>query len=1113
MGEKKKNNNTEKDIKPISAEPFPVVGIGASAGGLEALESFFSNMPDNSGLAFVIIQHLSPDYKSLMGELLSRHTQLSVQTAEEGMQVEPDHIYLIPPKKNMSIFGRRLYLTDPPERSGLNLPIDIFFRSLAQDLGKNAIAIVLSGTGSDGTLGIRAVKENGGMVFAQDDSSAKFDGMPRSSIATGMVDVIASAEEMPKALIRYIQHPFISRAEQKKEKASDENLLLRILKVIRDRTGVDFTYYKQNTILRRLEKRIGINQLSDYKDYLSFLENSTNEAEILYKDLLIGVTQFFRDKEAYDILKNELLTKILKDKAPGDQARVWVAGCSTGEEAYSIAILFLEYMAENNLELDVKIFATDLDKEHITIAGNGIYPDSIIADVTQERLKKHFIKKEKGYLVNDTVRRMVIFAQQNIIKDPPFSKIDLISCRNMLIYLNQDVQRRIISMFYQSLVNGGGLFLGSSETLGDISGGFAVLHTKWKIYLQKTGFTPPHTANYLMPQSKIRVTGPPIHDRTDPRTPKHGLPDNILTSLLDEVMPPSVIVDENLRLVHVFNEVNAFLRVPSGRASHDILSMVRQEISVVLSSMLNKSLKDNKESIFKDIKLKDDKVVNISTTPIIDKYSKNKFIVITFEESSTEKKADLTDISEEFDMNQQLTQRYIELEKDLQFTKENLQATIEELETSNEELQSTNEELIASNEELQSTNEELQSVNEELYTVNTEYQQKIEELTQLNNDMNNLLKNTSIGILYLDKKLRIRKYTTMITRVINIMEMDIGRPIQHLSLNVPYEDFIGDIEFVLDTLQEKEIELQDKSGHWNLIRILPYRTQENAIDGITVTIIDISNLKKSREKYEYLFSSMTQGVVYQDRKGNIIEANKAAEVVLGLTRDQLMGKTSFDPGWKATHEDGRDFPGKDHPSMIALKTGKIVKDTVMGVYHPRKDKTVWISITAIPQYHPGDEVPYQVFTTFDDITGKKEREDEIIRQNNLLYSILDNSPVGKMVLDEQGRITYANKRSEEITGIPADEIITRTFNDLEWKISGPEGEEIPQDKLPYNIIMLGNKEIRDYVMRIEGPGSKPIMIKVNGAPMPGKDDIATGAIFSIERIKARGEKTNTWKDY
>lgn len=1208
------------------------VGIGASAGGLEAIEVFFKNMPESTGMAFVVVQHLSPDYKSLMMELLSRHTKMPIHRVEDGMIVKHDNIYLIPPKKNMTVFGGRLYLTDHSHGMGLNLPIDIFFRSLAQDFGKNAIGIVLSGTGSDGALGIRAIKESGGTVLVQDDKSAKFDGMPRSSIATGMVDFVLSPAEMPDKLISYIKHPFITRSGDDKSDFSNNSQLLKILKVIRDRVGVDFTYYKPNTIVRRLEKRLGINQIDDFQQYLDFLGYAPNEVNILYKDLLIGVTQFFRDTEAFDLLNGKLIPEILKTKKNGETVRIWSVGCSTGEEAYSVAMLIAEYQEKHNIELDVKLFATDIDKEHVEIAGNGTYPESIITDVSPERLYKYFEKKNGGYHVNERLRRMVIFAQQNIIKDPPFSKLDLIVCRNMLIYLNTDMQRKIISMFYYSLIPGGGLFLGSSETLGEMSEGFEVLSSKWKLYRHKAGFRPPVITNYMLPLQIQSRTIQRAHDPVNLNAVEKAISDNILLDLLEHVMPPSVIVNENFNIIHVFKDVNDFIKVPAGKARFDVLSMVRHEMSVVLGNMLHKVFNENKEVFFKDIRLKDaNKLVNITAKPLNDRFTSKRFVIVSFENKENLHNDDDQEAPEKFDLNNQLTERFIELEKELQFTKENLQATIEELETSNEELQSTNEELIASNEELQSTNEELQSVNEELYTVNSEYQKKIEELTQLNNDMNNLLKNTNIGILYLDRHLKIRKYTSMITRVINVMEMDINRPINHISLNVKYKNFIKDIEEVRDTLQSKETELQDSDGNWNLIRILPYRTMDNAIDGITVTIVDISklkqseskvetignqlelvlsvgniawwdwnysthevkfsdekalmlgydpkelsnqsvydwtnrvhpddydpmmksmkdhlegktkdyqslyrirakngtwkwfydkgsvverdasnkplritgivldmtSLKESENKYKHLFNTMAQGVVYQNREGKIIAVNPAAEQILGLSTDQLIGRESPDPRWKAIHEDGSDFPGETHPSMVALRTGKEVRNQVMGVFHPKENKHRWIIINAIPQYRDGETAPYEVFATFDDITEMKEKENQVVRTLKLFYQLLENSPVGKLVVTKNGRISYANKHAEEIFAMPAAEIEHRFYNNPDWKITDLDGNEIPDELLPFRVITEGKNQMENYRLKIENSAGKRICLSINGSPMFDESGNVDGVVFSLEEL-------------
>ncbi|MBU2651404.1 MAG: PAS domain-containing protein [Bacteroidetes bacterium] len=1090
--------------KPLQKliQPFFCVGIGASAGGLEAIEVFFKNMPVDSGLSFVIIQHLSPDYKSLMRELISRFTTMPIQTAEDGIDISPNHIYLIPPKKNMTVFGSRLFLSDQDPGRSLNLPIDIFFRSLAQDFGKNAIGIVLSGTGSDGALGIRSIKEHGGIVMVQDNQTAKFDGMPKSSIATGMVDFILSPEEMPDTLMHYIQHPYIAKPEQSKPEISDNSLMARILKIINERVGIDFTSYKPTTITRRLEKRLAINQIENFNQYLEFLEQSQYEVNILYKDLLIGVTQFFRDGEAFQLIESKVLPSLFSSRKDSNPIRIWCVGCSTGEEAYSLAILFTEYKEKHRYQNEIKIFATDIDREHVEMAGTGFYPESIAADITPEFIKKYFVHENKGYRVKEDLRRMVIFAQQNVIKDPPFSRMDMISCRNMLIYLNPDVQQKILSMFYYSLNPGGTLFLGSSESLGELSAGFETHSSKWKLYLHKPGFKPPVTNNYLQPLSPRISLKSRKNELAYPYfEPDKLLPDNVLTDILDFFLPSSVIVNHEFTVLHVFKDVNNFIRIPQGKARFDILDMVPKEVSVVLSSMLHKAMNDNKVLFFRDIQIKDQKQsIHITARPLSDKISKKKFILISFENAQTPEIQSKNNNILNIDLKNQLSEHYIELEKELQFTKENLQATIEELETSNEELQSTNEELIASNEELQSTNEELQSVNEELYTVNSEYQKKIEELILLNNDMNNLLNNTNIGILYLDNKLRIRKYTDLVTRVINVMEMDLGRPINHISLKVDYPEFLQDINSVMDTLKVIEKEVKDPEGNWNLLRIMPYRTEENAIEGVTITLIDVSRLRESQDQYKNLFDSLVHGVVYQDAAGKIVSANKAAENILGLSFDQMCGRTSADPGWKALKEDGSDYPGDQHPSMLALKTGKEIRNSIMGVYHPAEKKHKWININAIPEFIPGSKQPFRVYTTFEDITVRKKQEEEIKRNHDLLYRIFENSPMGKLVVNRKGRITYANNSAETILGVKKKDIVNRKYNDIRWSIRSMDGSKIPEKELPVSRILHGVERIRNYVMMTEDSGGNAKKILVNGSPMYDEKGEIDGGIFTIQEV-------------
>ncbi len=835
--------NPQKD--DISNAPSLYVGIGASAGGLEALELLFKNMPADTGFTFMVVQHLSPDYKSLMVELLSKHTAMTVMRAEDGVQALPNHVYLIPPKKNMMIFHGKLYLTDQLHGHGLNLPIDIFLRSLAEDMGDRAVGIILSGTGSDGTLGIRAIKGAGGLALVQDEDTAKFDGMPRSAIATGLVDFILSPALMPARLLRFIAHPFHSTAERTDQVIlQNEDAFTKILGIIRHHSGTDFTYYKPSTIIRRIERRISVNQIDNIDAYVDYLARSPHEAILLSRELLIGVTRFFRDPEAFTTIADRILPQLLDKRTKDQPIRIWSVGCSTGEEAYSLAILFLEYMEQHKITLDIKIFATDIDREAIDYASAGIYPASLVTDVTPERLRRFFSVKEDKYQINESVRRLVVFAPHNVIKDPPFSKIDFIACRNLLIYFLPVLQKKVLAMFHFALSPSGHLFLGGSETTGELADYFTSIDTKWKLYRTTPMVRPPTLNAFIAPDRREdpKPDGAPVPlaapFRGDETT------SFILSSLISAYTPPAVVVDENLDVVHVSQDVSAFIRIPTGKPNYNLMKMVLPELSIPLGMMCRKVLKSHGVGTYSDIRVpgrRTTRMVELQVRYLYETRLGRAFLIVAFIEKARVKsrpgktsEEELTDLS---------AQRISDLEFDLQQSRENLQATIEELESTNEELQSTNEELIASNEELQSTNEELQSVNEELFTVNSEFQKKIEELTELNDDINNLLMNTNIGTIFLDAQLNIRKYTPAAVKVVHLLDMDIGRPIHHIGHNMRYAGFQDDVRAVVKTLRPVQNEVQLNSGEWYMINILPYRTIENAATGIVITCVDITTRK------------------------------------------------------------------------------------------------------------------------------------------------------------------------------------------------------------------------------------------------------------------------------
>jgi two-component system, chemotaxis family, CheB/CheR fusion protein len=828
------STKTEKEVKLADY----IVAIGASAGGLEALQVFFSHMPLQTGIGFVVIQHLSPDYKSLMDELLARHTDLRICKVENGMPVEPDTIYLIPPRKNMTIFHGKLILEEQVQRNRVILPVDIFFRSLATDKEKKAIGVVLSGTGSDGTLGVRAIKGAGGMIMIQKESTAKFDGMPRSSIATGLSDFILAPEEMAEALINYVRHPFNEKPDAIQAFTSPGDSLAHVLHVLRDFSGIDFSFYKENTIVRRLERRLNINRIDSLEGYIHLLNNSEKEKDVLYRELLIGVTQFFRDEEAFDLLKKQVIPSMVGSGQK--ELRIWSAACSTGEEVYSLAMLIREYMEKEHLQLDVKIFATDIDKNAVATAGQGIYPESIVVDVDISLISKYFVKREVGYQVSENLRKMVIFASHNVLKDPPFSRLDMIVCRNLFIYFKPDSQNHVLNIFRIGLKPGGVLFLGSSETLGKSSEAFDVISNKHKIYRKKinsaSGVQKLFPGNLRLVRSetqKVKQSSESLIANNEQFT----------NHLLSLVLPPSVIVDENLSIHQIINDINPYIKLRAGRFSHNLSNIVSPELAAVIHHMIRKMKGEKKPVRFEKVKMvreSGESFLHLEGK-IVDEES-GKYLIIFYEAEKVEDKSRAV-----INLEDQTQDQLKELQNELQYTKENLQATVEELETSNEELQASNEELMASNEELQSTNEELQSVNEELHTVNFEYQNKIDELLMLNNDINNLLNNTGVAALYLDKRLFVRKFTTSFAELFKLKDLDIGRDLKDLATAFIYEGFMEDVLKVQSKLRGLEHEVNIHNSSY-LLRIAPYRTEYNAVDGVVITMVDICNLQKERQK-------------------------------------------------------------------------------------------------------------------------------------------------------------------------------------------------------------------------------------------------------------------------
>jgi two-component system CheB/CheR fusion protein len=882
--------------------PSHIVGVGASAGGLEAIESFFKFMPHDCGVAFVVIQHLSPDHKSLMAELLSKRTRMRVNRAEDGMLVERNSVYLIPPNRNLRLFHDRLLLTEQDRDSrGINLPIDIFFRSLAEDQGPKAIAIVLSGTGSDGSSGIRAIKEELGMVMVQAEETAGFDGMPRSAISTGLVDFILPPEEMPDQLLSYLKHPYVSNDINAGPVLGDDDGLSRIFALLRDHNKIDFTFYKPSTIVRRIERRMAVNQINSLKEYVSFLENYAAELNSLHKDLLIGVTSFFRDPEAFDDILQEHLPAILHE-AGEEGLRLWVAGCSTGEEAYTLAILCNEVMEQNGKVSEVKIFATDVDRDAILEASNGVFAESAVANIEPELLAKYFYPKNEGFQISRQIREMVVFAQHNLVKDPPFTNISLISCRNLLIYLQPVLQRRVLELFNFSLNNQGILLLGSSETTGEMSDCFEALNQKWRIYRsrgrrkQTELSEPAATFDASRWRTALHPTGrgtvKQVHE-------EERLLERLLESISGDYLPFCMVVSETMELMQVVGDASPYLRFPTGKVINDAAKLAHKDLAIPLTTGLQKVFKSREELTYTNIHLRseaDNRVVRMRLKPMPTKKTQAMLVAILIEADQKVTRHEDPD-SQTYDIGREAEQRINDLESELQFTRENLQATVEELETSNEELQATNEELLASNEELQSTNEELQSVNEELYTVNAEYQSKITELTEANNDLDNLLRHSGVAALFLDENLDLRRCTPEAGKLLQLMEQDMGRPLARIRTDHLDLDLLALVKLVVTSEQPLTEELSSSSGEKYLLRIHPYSIAPGTYSGIIMTFINISDLRDVQSalserviRMDTLLEAIPDGYVLIDQSGIIREINDATTTLLGFPKDELIGQ-------------------------------------------------------------------------------------------------------------------------------------------------------------------------------------------------------------------------------
>ena len=859
----------------VSVQPNCVVGIGASAGGLEALQQLLTFLPSNTGMAFVIIQHLAPNHKSLLVDILGKYSAMPVQEITDGMHVERNHIYMIPPKHNVEIVSDVLRLRDyDPQK--INHPIDVFFRSLAESYESRAVAVILSGTGSDGTNGIRSVKEQNGLIIVQTPESAKFDGMPRNAISTGLADLI----QRPDSIAREMQHIAASMVDASARMLlSDQDLLSQVFSILKNVTNINYAYYKKTTVLRRIERRLVVTHNRNLREYVTYLTNNPEEAKLLAKEVLIGVTSFFRDPEYFDVLKETVVKQLLNEAPREKQIRVWVAGCSTGEEAYSIAILFAEAMEELNIRRDIKIFATDLDTESIATAVRGVYGDNIIEDVSVTRLSKFFTRKGNRYLIHHDIRKMIIFAQHNVFQDPPFGRLDLISCRNVLIYFQAVLQRNLFSIFHMALNNHGFLFLGRSESVIDYDDIFRTLCANEKIFIHNSAGKAPAHEHFSYSMQNVESSMEPVQiQRLEDEAEIQYKANELDTSILETLMPSCVLVNEKNELTRTYGDCTQFLSIPTGAATLDIFMLLRNDLKIAVSTALRDARLTNEKVSYDAVPVKIEEkpeYIAIVAQPILDRHGqKTNYMSIAFLRGKRLIEGDM----KRYQIDTAASQRISNLEQELKIAKDNLRQTVTELESVNAELQAANEELLTANEELQSSNEELQSVNEELYTVNSEYQSKVTELASVNDDMANFLSTTLVGILMVDRELNIRKFTEYISSEFHVAEQDVGRSLRYISYNFATIDLIALCSMVLETMQPVEKHCASVAGKTYLIRISPYRMQDNLrhepsenaeksdstknsrIHGLVITFVDTTKQVDDQEQIEEMGRALRMAV-------------------------------------------------------------------------------------------------------------------------------------------------------------------------------------------------------------------------------------------------------------
>ena len=1110
---KRSGGTTAKD------DSFAVVAVGASAGGLEAFSQLLRAIPTNTGMAFVFIQHLDPKHHSMLSELLAKATNMPVVEATNGAAVKPNHVYVIPPNVNMGINRHRLQLTPRAAVPGLHTPIDFFMRSLAEEQTSRSIGVVLSGTASDGTRGLAAIKAEGGITFAQDEKSSKYSGMPHSAVASGCVDFVLSPERIARELARISGHPYINgsqagvpRARVLKTKRSDDTFA-RIFALLRSAGGINFSLYKPGTVQRRTLRRMAIHKMDQVSDYAKFLEKHPKEVEELCQDLLIPVTSFFRDLEAFESLKSKVFPAILKDKSSKESIRIWAPGCSTGEETYSLAITLLEFLGDRVSSYQIQLFGTDANERGIEMARAGIYGERIVQEVSSERLRRFFTKVDEGYRVSKGVRDLCVFAKQNLAEDPPFSRMSLVACRNLLIYLGPELQRKVVPILHYALRPSGFLFLGNAESAAGFPEFFASFDKKHKIFVKKAVAGKLHydfSANRY--PRELGVPDKPI-ERSDANVgvDRQSEADHVV---LKTYAPPGVVVNENMEILQFRGAIGPYVEPAPGRATLNLLNIAKREFVAELRTAVNQAKKTHAAVKRKSVEFKRNgqlRSVNISVEPL-GSSSDNRQYLVLFERalpsgltsgkiggklSGGGSRATKT-------QNAQLRRKLTEAEEHLRSLVEAKEASDEEYQSANEEILSANEELQSTNEELETSKEELQSANEELNTVNDELHNRNIELDRVNSDLNNVLTSTSLPVVMVDRGLRIRRLTPASTKVLKIVPSDIGRPITDIRWDVDVPDLDELIAGVIESLAPKEMEVQAKDGHWYSLQIRPYRTTADKIDGAVLVLSDINEAKqaselveKARLFMEEALATVREPLLVLTQNLSVVYANPSFMKIFHVRLEDTKGRFLYELGsgqW-------------DIPQLRALLDEVLSKDVPVLDFEVDHEfphlgrKTMLLNARKIEDGHNDEPT---MLLAIEDITGRKQADVALRESEERYRTLFDLGPVAVYSCDASGMIRDFNRRAVELWGREPK----RGDSNERWcgsfKMHRPEGEFLPHGECPMADVLSGRiPETRDAEVQIERPDGSRITVIVNIRPLKNDQGEILGAINCFVDISER----------